>query len=191
MCEGSSVGNRRKNFDATVYEQILGTQDPGIVFVSGGSSQQVADTGSSVRDILERILPQTKIVALADRDSKTPQEVAQFQGIVLSERNLESYLLADEVIEALVGQKGMGHLLADAIKVKTDAIASSVSRGNPPDDLKSAAGEIYVELKRLLCLEQPGDDKDAFMRYTMAPLIVPGTQTYENLKADIVDNVKK
>ena len=191
VCEGSSIGNQRKNFDATVYEQILGTQEPGIVFVSGGSSQQVADTGNSVKDILGRILPQTKIVALADRDGKTPQEVVQFQGIVPSERNLESYLLADEVIEALVRQEGKDHLLADAIKVKTDAIASSVSRGNSPDDLKSAAGEIYVTLKRLLGLQQPGNDKDAFMRYTMAPLIVPGTQTYQKLKADIVDNVMK
>ena len=191
VCEGSSIGNKRKNFDATVYEQILGTQEPSIVFGSGGSSQQVADTGNAVRDILGRILPQTKIVALADRDDKTASEVAQFQGIVLSERNLESYLLADEVIEALVQQEGKEHLLSDAITVKTDAIASSVSRGNPPDDLKSAAGEIYNELKRLLGLQQPGNDKDAFMRYTMAPLIVPDTQTYQKLKADVVDNVKK
>ena len=148
-------------------------------------------SGNSVRDILGRILPQAKIIALADRDGKTPQEAAQFQGIVLSERNLESYLLADEVIEALVRQEGKDHLLADAIRVKADAITSSVSRGNPSDDLKSAAGEIYVELKRLLGLQQPGNDKDAFMRYTMAPLIVPGTQTYQKLKADIVDSVKK
>lgn len=191
VCEGSSIGKRRKSFDATIYEQILGTQEPGIVFVSGGSSQQVTDSGNSVRDILGRILPQAKIIALADRDGKTPQEAAQFQGIVLSERNLESYLLADEVIEALVRQEGKDHLLADAIRVKADAITSSVSRGNPSDDLKSAAGEIYVELKRLLGLQQPGNDKDAFMRYTMAPLIVPGTQTYQKLKADIVDSVKK
>ena len=191
VCEGSSVGNRRRNFDATVYEQILGTQEPGIVFISGGSSKQVAGTGNSVRDILGRILPKTKIIALADRDSKTPHEIAQFQGIVLSERNVESYLLADEVIEALVRQEGKDQLLADAIQIKTDAIASSVSRRNPPDDLKSAAGEIYVGLKQLLGLQQPGDDKDAFMRYTMAPLIVPGTQTYQKLKVDVVDNVRK
>ena len=191
VCEGSSIGNRRKNFDATVYEQVLGTQEPGIVFVSGGSSQQVTDTGNSVREILERILPQTTIVPLSDRDDKTPQEIADFEGIVLSERNLESYLLADEVIEALVRQEGKDHLLSDAIKVKTDAIASSVSRGNPADDLKSAAGDIHVGLRRLLELQQAGNDKEAFMRYTMAPLIVPGTRTYQKLKADIVDNVKK
>ena len=191
VCEGSSIGKRRRNFDATVYEQILGTHEPGIVFVSGGSSQQVADTGNSVRDILGRILPHTKVFALADRDDMAPQEIAQFQGIVLSERNLESYLLADEVIEALVRREGKDELLADAIRIKTDAVALSVSRGNPTDDLRSAAGETYVGLRRLLGIQQSGNDKDAFMRYTMAPLIVPGTQTYQKLKADIVDKVKK
>lgn len=190
VCEGSSIGNRRKSFDAGVYEQILGTQEPDISFVSGGSSQQVAATGNSISDILGRILPRTKVVALADRDSKTQQEVDQFQGIVLSERNIESFLLSDEIIEALVRYEGKDHLLPDALRVKADAITSSVGRGNPQDDLKSAAGEIYNGLRSLLQLQQPGNDKDAFMQYTMAPLIVPGTETYRRLKADIVDKVK-
>ena len=30
--------NRRKDFDADVYEGILSTHEPSIVFVSGGSS---------------------------------------------------------------------------------------------------------------------------------------------------------
>ena len=190
VCEGSTTGKRRKNFDAGVYEQILGTHEPDISFVSGGSSQQVAATSNSVSDILGHILPRTKVVALADRDDKSPQEVAQFSGITLTERNIESYLLADEIIEALVQQEGEAHILADALRIKADAITSSISRGNPPDDLKSAAGEIYVGLKQLLSLQQPGNDKDAFMRYTMAPLILPGTKTYQKLKADIVDKVK-
>ena len=130
-------------------------------------------------------------MALADRDGKTQQEIAQFRGIVLSERNLESYLLADEVIEELVRQEGKGHLLADAIKVKADAVASSISRGNPSDDLKSAAGDIFVGLQQLLDLRQPGNDKDAFMMFTMAPLIVPGTQTFGKLKTDVLDKIRR
>ena len=191
VCEGSSIGRQRKDFDADVYNLILGAQNPGIVFVSGGSSEQVANTGNSVKDILKGVLPRTRVVALVDRDDKTQQEIDLFQGIVLSERNLESYLLADEVIEVLVQKTGKDNLLPDAIKVKTDAVASSVGRGNPQDDLKSAAGEIYVELKRLLGLEQPGNNKDAFMLHTMAPLVVPGTQTYQKLKANIVDIVRE
>ena len=190
VCEGSTTGTRRKSFDAGVYEQIIGTHEPDISFVSGGSSQQVAATGNSISDILEHILPRTKVVALADRDDKSPQEVARFSGITLTERNIESYLLADEIIEALVQQEGEAHILADALRIKADAITSSIRRGNPPDDLKSAAGEIYNGLKALLQLRQHGNDKDAFMRYTMAPLIVPGTETYRKLKADIVDKVK-
>ena len=191
VCEGSSVGKRRKDFDAAVYNQILGAQNPGIVFVSGGSSEQVANTGNSVKGILKGVLPRTRVVALVDRDDKTQQEIEQFQGIVLSERNLESYLLADEVIESLVRQTGNDNLLPDAIKVKTDAVASSVGRGNSPDDLKSAAGEIYVAFKRLLGLQQSGDYKEAFMLHTMAPLVVPGTQTYQKLNTNIVDKVRK
>ncbi len=191
VCEGSSMGNRRKDFDAGVYNQILGTQNPGIVFVSGGSSREVAITGNSVKSILEGVLPRTKVVALIDRDDKTQQEVDQFQGIVLSRRNIESYLLADEVIESLVRQTENDHLLDDAINVKAKAIESSINGMNPPDDLKSAAGEIYDKLKRLLGLQQPGNDKDAFMLHTMAPLIVSDTETYQRLKADVVDKVRE
>ena len=190
VCEGSTVGNRRKDFDADIYEQILRTHEPSIVFVSGGSSQQVANTGNSVRKILERILPSSRVVSLTDRDSKKEEEVAEDEGIVLQERNLESYLLADEVIESLLKQENKLCLLNQAMKVKSDALKKSIERGNPPDDLKSAAGEIYVGLKQLLELERPGNNTDAFLKYSLAPLIVPGTDTYQKLKAEIVDRVK-
>ena len=190
VCEGSSIGNRRKNFDAAVYDQVLGTQEPGIAFVSGGSSQQIESTGNSVREILGRILPRTQVVALADRDDKSPEEVEQYNGITLSLRNIESYLLAEDVIEALVQRVGRNDLLTDALQVRDDALAASIARGNPSDDLKSAAGEIHVGLKRLLDLKQGGDDKDGFMLYTMAPLITPGMEAYAKLKADIVDKVR-
>ena len=39
-------------------------------------------------------------------------------------------------------------------------------------------------------LERPGGNKDAFLKYTLAPLIVPGTETYQRLKSEIVDTVK-
>ena len=190
VCEGSTVGNRRKDFDADIYEQVLRTHEPGIVFVSGGSSQQVADTGNSVRLILERILPNSKVISLADRDGKSVEESAEYEGLVLQERNIESYLLADEVIESLLKQENKLCLLDEALGIKSDALKESVKRGNAPDDLKSAAGDIYVGLRRLLELERPGNDKDAFLKYSMAPLIIPGTETYQKLKSEIVDGVK-
>jgi hypothetical protein len=193
VCEGSSVGTRRKDFDAEIYNRIFSAYVTDILFVSGGSSNQIQNTGISLRAMLGGILPETKIIALADRDDKSATEVAEWEhsgNIVLAERNLESYLFADDVIEALVKRVDKADLLDDALEIKEKALKNSISRGNANDDLKSAAGEIYIELKRLLILQRAGNNSDAFMRDTLAPLIIPGMPTYQKLKDDIVEKVK-
>ena len=189
VCEGSSVGNRRKDFDADVYERILRTQEPRIVFVAGGNSMQVAETGSTLRGLLDRVLPHTNVVDLVDRDDKSDEEVAQYDGITLARRNIESYLLADDVIEALLQREGKPELREQALTIKSKALKNSIVRGNRSDDLKSAVGEIYNNLKQLLDLKHPGGNKDAFMKDILSPLIVPGMETYQALKVDIVDKV--
>jgi hypothetical protein len=160
VCEGSSLGNRRKDFDAEIYNRILGSHTFGIIFISGGSSNQVVASGISIRQTMNEILPSTKIVALCDRDDKSDAEVLQFEGaggLVLSKRNLESFLFADDVIEALLIREGRGELLASALTIKAEAIAESVDRDNPSDDVKSAAGKIYTGLKALLNLQRCGN----------------------------------
>jgi len=193
VCEGSSIGNRRKDFDAEIYNRVLGSYTPEILFISGGSSSQVTTIGASAQQILSRILPTTKVIALMDRDDRSEAEIAEIESqgnIVLAERNLESFLFADDVIEALVARVGKAQLLENALKIKADALTKSVSRANSPDDLKSAAGDIYVGLKQLLSLERAGNDSNAFMRDTLASLILPGMATYEKLKSAIVDKIK-
>lgn len=192
VCEGSSVGSRRKDFDAEIYNRILGSQSPDVLFVSGGSSNQVATSGISIQKMLMNILPTTRVHALCDRDDKSQAEVLQFEklgGIVLEKRNLESYLLADDVIEALVLREGKEHLRTNAAKVKADALASSRARGNAPDDLKSAAGDIYTGLKRLLALQRCGNSTETFLRDTLAPLIVAPMATYHDLRAAVIDRL--
>ena len=192
LCEGSPVGTRRKDFDAEIYNRIFGANVPDILFVSGGSSNQIAGMGISMREILRTILPNTKIVTLVDRDDKSSSEVANWEakgGIVLSKRNLESYLFADDVIKALVERVGKQNSIQDALKIRSVALDDSIARGNAADDIKSAAGDIYTKLKSLLSLQRCGNNTDAFMRDTVAPLIVPGMETYEELKRDIVDRI--
>lgn len=192
VCEGSSIGTRRKDFDAEIYNRILGSQSSDVLFVSGGSSNQIATSGVSIQKTLTNILPTAQVLAMCDRDDKSPAEVTQFEqsgGIVLGKRNLESYLLADDVIEALVLREGKDHLLADAAKVKADALANSVNRGNAPDDLKSAAGDIYTGLKRVLGLQRCGNSTETFLRDTLAPLIVAPMATYRELKAAVIDRL--
>jgi predicted ATPase len=192
ICEGSTTGGPRSDFDAGIYNRVLGDHVADVFFVSGGNSGQVAASGANVETTLRGIFPHASVVALADRDDKSPAEVARFEStgnLVLGKRNLESYLLADDVIGALCDSVGQGALFADALKVKADTVAASTGRGNAPDDLKSAAGEIHVGLRRLLGLVGRGNNKDAFMRDTMAPLIQPPMQTYNDLKATILDRL--
>lgn len=192
VCEGSSVGTRRKDFDAEIYNRILGSRHPDVLFVSGGSSNQVNATGVSVRDALGHILPSSTFSSLADRDDKSETEVIEFESkgaLVLPQRNLESFLLADDVIEALLTREQKEQQLPAALQIKQLALANSTGRGNAPDDLKSAAGEIYTELKKLLGLQRCGNSTDSFMRDTLAPLVAPPMATYQALKAAIIDRL--
>jgi predicted ATPase len=189
VCEGSSIGNRRRDFDAEIYNRILGRHLTDTVFISGGSAQEAPIAGVSIREALGRILPSTQILCLIDRDDRSPAEVADLEAqgtIVLSQRNLESYLFADDVIEALAASVGKQELLGDALKMKADALSDSVTRGHASDDLKSAAGNIYNQLKAVFELQRCGNNTEAFMRDTLAPLIVPGMQTYEKLREDVL-----
>ena len=98
-------------------------------------------------------------------------------------------MLAHEVIEVLLQREGKLEFLEQALAIKSEAIQNSVVRGNPSDNLKSAAGEIYDNLRHLLDTKHPGGNKDAFMKDTLSPLIVPNMETYRALKADIVDKI--
>jgi hypothetical protein len=192
VCEGSSIGSRRKDFDAEIYNRIFNPEVPDVLFVSGGSSGQVAGTSISASHTLSTILPKTLVVALCDRDDKSDDEVKEFEkcgNLVLPRRNLESFLFDDEVIQALVVREGKQDLLPDALAIKRRAIEESVNRGNRPDDLKSAAGNIYVELKRLLALQRCSNTTETFMRDTLAPLIKPPMRTYNELKETIIDRL--
>ena len=194
ICEGSTTGGRRKKFDADIYDRIFGARQRGYVFFPGGSASEVEKTGKHLRDILSAILPTTKVVPLVDRDEKSDAEVRDDEGaglVVLQRRNLESYLFADDVLEALTMQAGQHDRYEDVRALKAEALRHSSDRGNRPDDLKSAAGEIYNGLKQMLTLEQPGNNTEAFMRDTLAPLIQPGMDTYNELHSCIVERIKR
>lgn len=194
LCEGSSIGKRRKNFDAEIYNRILGQTISHVLFISGGSSTQLFQNGNSLRETLMALVPSTAVLTLRDRDDLSDQEVSKHESggnLVLRKRNLESYLFADDIIEALAAKSGLPQLAEQALDLKRTAVARSVDRSNPADDMKSAAGEIYVGLKKLLSLTRCGNDTDSFMEDTLAPLVTPATQTYHQLYADIVDRLTK
>ncbi len=192
VCEGSSLGNRRKDFDADIYSRIFGPTYENLVFISGGSSTQIVQNANALHDSLTQVITGASVRPLKDRDDMSSREISQCQAtgtLVLSRRNLESYLFEDEVLMALAASVQKPQLASALLQAKATAISNLTARQRPIDDLKSAAGEIYTQAKAILSLTACGNTADAFMRDTLAPLILPGMQCYADLKADIVDKL--
>lgn len=125
------------------------------------------------------------VLRLVDRDDHGPQDVQDLrsQGInVLSRRHVECFLYDDEVLTALCVSAGKGSEAAGLLQDKADSVSASVARGNPADDIKSAAGQIYNSAKRRLGLTGVGNDQQSFARNILAPLVTPNMQTYRDLR---------
>jgi predicted ATPase len=192
ICEGSPVGainGKNVEQDAKIYTTIFAHELPDVNFISAGSASQVSGDFLGLALALPRIASGMKITRLIDLDDHAPEDVAAFnaQGItVLKRRHIEVYMFDDEVLQALCASVGKQTDFAAVLAAKQKAVADSTGRGHPPDDIKSAAGAIYTETKRILGLVQAGNDKNAFMRNTLAPLIKPGMAIYDHLKNDIL-----
>lgn len=191
ICEGNPVGavnGKNVEQDAKIYTTIFAQELPDVTFISAGSASQVSGDFLGLALALPRIASGIKVTRLIDLDDHAPADVAALKAqdiTVLKRRHIEVYMFDDEVLEALCSSVGKQTEFAAVLAAKSKAVADSVARGNPPDDVKSAAGAIYTETKKILGLTQVGNDRNAFMRNTLAPLIKPGMVVYNQLKMDI------
>lgn len=188
FCEGTSGGGHRKNFDKTIYSTIFEEEYPRALFISGGSCEDIKNIERNHGEIISNLLKNVKVIKVIDRDDLSSNEVEELKdkGItVLRKRNLESYLLEDEVIYKLCEKYGTVENYDNCIKIRNEEMQKSIERNNPIDDYKSARGSIYTRLKTELQLTQCGNNADAFIRDTLAPLITKDMEVYKQLKVDI------
>jgi predicted ATPase len=191
ICEGNPMGavpGKNTEHDARIYEMIFGDEMPDTTFISAGNSKEVQNDFIGLATVLPKLSSGMKIIRLIDLDDHAPTDVLTFKskGIhVLSLRHLEAYLYDDEVLTALCDSMGKPEKAADLIAAKAAAIASVVSQGHPADDIKKAAGAIYVAAKTILSLTQVGNDASAFARNTLSKLIKPGMAIYDKLRMDV------
>lgn len=188
FCEGTSLGRSIKNFDAVVYKKIFSSKYPDTEFSSIGSCSEIENPDNTSMQIVKELLKNSRIIKFVDRDDKSQQEISDLnaKGIkVLNRRHIECYLLDDEIISRLCDSTGHTDLLPDCLAMKSSALTNSVTRGNPIDDIKSASGEIYVGLKRILALTRCGNKTHTFLRDTMAPLVTEDTNIYQLLEQEI------
>ncbi len=188
FCEGTPKGRTYKNFDAIIYEKILGEKYYDAIFISIGSCSEIVNIDNDSVKMISKILKSFITIKFIDRDDRSDNEVVDLlnDGIRTSSlRHIESYLLDDEIIHKLCIHYKKEDLFDLCLKAKKDAIESSVYRGNPQDDIKSASNDIYKEVTRILGLTQCGNNKCAFLRDTMAPLITDDTKIYKLIVKDI------
>jgi len=185
---GLTTSLKYKDFDAQIYSKIFSSKYPTTSFVSIGSCLDIENPNNISMKIISQVMQNSEIIKFVDRDDKSTEEVAECtaKGIkVLNRRHVESYILDDEIITKLCNAVGKPDKIAECITAKTEKIAASTARGNAADDIKSASGEIYVELKRILNMTKCGNTKDAFFRDTLAPLITEDTSVYKELEREI------
>jgi hypothetical protein len=188
FCEGNSGGTKNKNFDEKCYAKIFSLEFPNAVFCSVGACKDIEVEKRLLFDVIEKVNPHHIIIKLIDRDDRSLEEIEELkkQGItVLSLRELESYLLEDEIIEKLCKVCGKHEKVAEVKGIKEVALNNSIGRGNPKDDLKSAAGLFFTQTKQCLGLTKCGNDTVSFLRDTMSPLLTQETDTYKLLRKDV------
>lgn len=188
FCEGSSQGRKYKDFDSLVYGKILGEKHHSTTFVSVGSCSEIENLENQSVKVVASILKSSEIIKFVDRDDKSDAQVGELlkKGIKTSKRrHIECYLLDDEIITKLCSDVGQEDHTEACLKAKATAIDESIARDNPVDDIKSASGKIFTEIKRILRLTQCGNNKCAFLRDTMAPLITEETQVYKEIESEI------
>lgn len=188
FCEGSKKGKKRQDFDKKIYTKIFENTHPNTVFISGGSCSELLNIDDKLELLKDTLLKNIKIIKLIDRDDSSEEERLELQEEnvrVLSKRHLEAYLLDNSIIKRLCEKGGKPQKYEKCLEKKRAALNTISSQGKPIDDIKSAKGLIYNDLKKILCLQQCGNTADTFLTYTMAPLITPDTEIYKQLERDI------
>jgi len=188
FCEGSASKKSSDGWDARVLKRIFLNTRTDTDFISVGNDHDVKRTSSILRTAFSTASPGVRLYSLLDGDDCSPSERASHRSAgvsVLSMRDLESYLWADEILIKLCESCGKSEMASGVLAEKMNLIAASTSRGKPADDIKEISGDLYVFCKRELSLTSCGNTSREFAVATLAPLITKETNTYKKLAEDI------
>ena len=180
ICEGSQVSDRIPVWDERIYRQIFRDLHPRVEFKSSGGKGELERAAS----IASVIAPGTHLVKLRDRDDLSPEHRTRLLDNdpnlrVLKRHSLESYLLDDEVLEALVGSRGtrVEHAV-DRLKETRDGAI------RPNGSAKGALGKVFEVARRVLAdTGGLGENPSQFSADVLAGLIVPDMEVRQELNS--------
>ena len=170
ICEGK---HGDEGFDAVCYTQIFSKEFPNTKFVSAGGKKDLQNYIS----VVEAVTMGAKVFGLRDLDRNTsPEDVVQLkkEGIkVLKAGKIENYLLGDDVLDALCKNKGL--------EPHPEKVAELIRLRDNAEDIKGAPNQIRNKLDKW-GVHGVGEKTQGFLRNMLAPLIMPGMHTYNELK---------
>ena len=160
--------------DARCYNEIFSKNYPDALFVSAGGKGEL----DKIIPILQTVIQRAEIFAMRDRDDLLPRKRNELikQGTrVLTRRNIEDYLVDNEVLEKLAGERDLNDDQLQSLKNLDGA------------DAKARAGRIYQKLKEYV--GTVGDTKEEFLSDVIAPLLSEEMAVYRELEKDIFEEV--
>ena len=180
ICEGSQVSDRIPVWDERIYRQIFCDLHPRVEFKSSGGKGDL-EWAAAIASV---IAPGTYILKLRDRDDLTPENRTRLLESdpnlrVLQRHSLESYILDDEVLEALVSDRG--DRMVDAFG---ELKASRDGAIHPNGSAKGALGAVFTVAKNVLGdTQRIGENPSQFSADVLAKLITPDMRVRQELES--------
>ncbi|MEV4514508.1 AAA family ATPase [Dactylosporangium sp. NPDC049525] len=190
LVEGSidvATSADKQAFDARVLSKIFSDDFPEVEFQSIGNSGQVKRIGAALQN---STAIRSQVRRVVDRDSKTDDEIAALRAdgtIVWTQRELENYLLDDEVLEKLC-QKFEPDIerRSESLRVILAIRDGYQTTGVAVDDYKARLKLVFRAAKSgLPNMTQPGSTEYEFLVSTLAPLITKDTAQYARLAKEL------
>lgn len=188
FCGGTTKGRKRKDFDARCYSNIFRNTHSNVMFYSLGSCNDIEKDKNAIIDFIRCLSPNSRIIRVVDRDDRSEEEVLELEqrGVkVLSKRNIEGYLLDEEVLLKWCKILGKEQLEEDVKRIRRERLGESIDRGNPDDDLKSAGNAICTDLKKLFQLTRCGNNGESIMKDSISKIISEDMDVFKELENDI------
>lgn len=172
ICEGAPGAG---GLDADCYNAIFSSEFPDTKFVSAGGKRDL----HNYICVVEAVTSGATVFAVRDRDQSTESEARRMKdrGVrVLPRGKIEDYLLADEILLRLCRDNNLTPL--------EETAAALVALRDACQDIKGAVNRVRREVIQL-GVHNAGETYWGFMRDTVAPLVVSGTRTYDELRTAI------
>ena len=180
ICEGDKAG-ADKGFDAACYNRLFSNSRPETLFISYGSSGEVARSGN-LMNILGAVAKAVKVWRLIDRDEMTDGERSSKirDGLrVLERRELENYLYDPEVLRTFLKNSGKENYIEDILKKRQDLLDGSPKM---PDDMKAITQELLQYIKQETRRTDLGNNRKEFALEHLVPALLETPSVYEEIE---------